>query len=131
MRAATDTAALLASGTGSGRGAPEEPETGVDFFDVLKRQDVLVHLPYESFNTSLDAFIRQAADDPDVLAIKLTMYRTSERTRLVDSLIRAAERGKQVVVVVELKAPSTSTPTSNGPGYLSVPACTSPTAWSG
>lgn len=104
LRAATDTAALLASGAGSGRGAPEESETGVDFFDVLKRQDVLVHLPYESFNTSLDAFIRQAADDPDVLAIKLTMYRTSERTRLVDSLIRAAERGKQVVVVVELKA---------------------------
>ena len=104
LRAATDTAALLASGTGSGRVPPKEPETGVDFFEVLKRQDVLVHLPYESFNTSLDAFIRQAADDPDVLAIKLTMYRTSERTRLVDSLIRAAERGKQVVVVVELKA---------------------------
>lgn len=104
LRAATDSAVLLASGTGSGRGTPEESETGVDCFDVLKRQDVLVHLPYESFNTSLDAFIRQAADDPDVLAIKMTMYRTSERTRLVDSLIRAAERGKQVVVVVELKA---------------------------
>ncbi len=104
LRASTDAAALLASGTGRGRGAPQEPDTGVDFFEVLKRQDVLVHLPYESFNTSLDAFIRQAADDPDVLAIKMTMYRTSERTRLVDSLIRAAERGKQVVVVVELKA---------------------------
>jgi len=104
LRASTEAGALLASGTGDRRGAVEESETGVDFFDVLKRQDVLVHLPYESFTTSLDAFIRQAADDPDVLAIKLTMYRTSERTRLVDSLIRAAERGKQVVVVVELKA---------------------------
>ncbi len=104
LRAATEASALLASGTASRRGAAEESEAGVDFFDVLKRQDVLVHLPYESFTTSLDAFIRQAADDPDVLAIKLTMYRTSERTRLVDSLIRAAERGKQVVVVVELKA---------------------------
>ncbi|MCY3949274.1 MAG: polyphosphate kinase 1 [Acidimicrobiaceae bacterium] len=104
LRATTEAGALLASGTGDRRGAVEESETGVDFFDVLKRQDVLVHLPYESFTTSLDAFIRQAADDPDVLAIKLTMYRTSERTRLVDSLIRAAERGKQVVVVVELKA---------------------------
>ena len=104
LRAASDPATLLASGTAGPRSASEEPETGVDFFDVLKRQDILVHLPYESFNTSLDAFIRQAADDPEVLAIKLTMYRTSERTRLVDSLIRAAERGKQVVVVVELKA---------------------------
>ena len=104
LRASTEASALLASGTASRRGAAEESETGADFFDVLKRQDVLVHLPYESFTTSLDAFIRQAADDPDVLAIKLTMYRTSERTRLVDSLIRAAERGKQVVVVVELKA---------------------------
>ena len=104
LRATTKAGALLASGTGSRRAEAAEPEARVDFFDVLKRQDVLVHLPYESFTTSLDAFIRQAADDPDVLAIKLTMYRTSERTRLVDSLIRAAERGKQVVVVVELKA---------------------------
>ncbi|MDE0134146.1 MAG: polyphosphate kinase 1 [Acidimicrobiaceae bacterium] len=104
LRAASDTATLMASPSASRPGTTEEPETGVNFFDVLKRQDVLVHLPYESFNTSLDAFIRQAADDPDVLAIKLTIYRTSERTRLVDSLIRAAERGKQVVVVVELKA---------------------------
>ena len=104
LRATTEAGALLASGTGSRRAEATEPEARVDFFDVLKRQDVLVHLPYESFTTSLDAFIRQAADDPDVLAIKLTMYRTSERTRLVDSLIRAAERGKQVVVVVELKA---------------------------
>ncbi|WP_419945611.1 polyphosphate kinase 1 [Candidatus Poriferisodalis sp.] len=104
LRAAPDSATLMVSASASRRGTPEEPETGVSFFDVLKRQDVLVHLPYESFTTSLDAFIRQAADDPDVLAIKLTIYRTSERTRLVDSLIRAAERGKQVVVVVELKA---------------------------
>ncbi|WP_419552550.1 polyphosphate kinase 1 [Candidatus Poriferisodalis sp.] len=104
LRAPSEAPSLLGAGTGGRRGAAPEPEVGVDFFDVLKRQDVLVHLPYESFNTSLDAFIRQAAVDPDVLAMKMTMYRTSERTRLVDSLIRAAERGKQVVVVVELKA---------------------------
>ncbi|WP_420446842.1 polyphosphate kinase 1 [Candidatus Poriferisodalis sp.] len=104
LRAPSEAPPLLGVGNGGRRGAAPEPEVGVDFFDVLKRQDVLVHLPYESFDTSLNAFIRQAAVDPDVLAMKMTMYRTSERTRLVDSLIRAAERGKQVVVVVELKA---------------------------
>ncbi len=104
LRASGQAEALLAGGTGRRQTSADEPENGVNFFEVLKRQDVLVHLPYESFTTSLDAFIRQAADDPDVLAIKMTMYRTSERTRLVDSLIRAAERGKQVVVVLELKA---------------------------
>ncbi|WP_419841886.1 polyphosphate kinase 1 [Candidatus Poriferisodalis sp.] len=104
LRASTEDSALLAGGTGRRAGTADDAETGIDVFGVLRREDVLVHLPYESFTTSLDAFIRQAADDPEALAIKMTMYRTSERTRLVDSLIRAAERGKQVVVVVELKA---------------------------
>ena len=104
LRTGTDAPQMLAPGTPERHGPEPKPEAGVDFFGVLQRQDVLVHLPYESFTNSLEAFIRAAADDPDVLAIKMTMYRTSERTRLVDSLIRAAERGKQVVVVVELKA---------------------------
>lgn len=79
-------------------------ESPAEMFAMLAKSDALVHLPYESFTDSVERFIRLAADDPDVLAIKMTMYRTSERTRLVESLIRAAKSGKQVVVVVELKA---------------------------
>ena len=77
---------------------------GASIFSTLRRGDVFVHHPYESFNDSVGEFIRQAAHDPNVLAIKMTMYRTSERTQIVKSLISAAEAGKQVVVVVEIKA---------------------------
>ncbi|MGH7697801.1 MAG: polyphosphate kinase 1 [Candidatus Dormibacteria bacterium] len=75
-----------------------------DFFAVLRRGDVLVQHPYDSFVASTERFIEQAARDPKVAAIKLTLYRTSGDTPLIDALIRAAEDGKQVVVLVEIKA---------------------------
>ena len=83
--------------------APDDDE-GPHIFEVLRRGDVLVHHPYSSFSTSVGEFVHQAALDPDVLAIKLTLYRTSGDSSIVRSLIAAAERGKQVAVLVELKA---------------------------
>ena len=76
---------------------------GVMFAEIAKA-DVLVHHPYDSFATSFEAFVRTAATDPDVIALKATVYRTSDETPLVPAMIEAAENGKQSVCLVELKA---------------------------
>jgi polyphosphate kinase len=78
----------------------EEP----DVMGAMRRGDILVHHPYDSFTTSVSALIEQAVNDDEVLAIKLTVYRTSDDTPLMPALIRASERGKQAVCMVELKA---------------------------
>ena len=84
--------------------ASVEREEGVSIFSVLDHQDVLVHHPYDSFSASVEELINQAADDPHVLAIKQCLYRTSGDSPVVAALVRAAEHGKQVAVLVEVTA---------------------------
>jgi polyphosphate kinase len=75
-----------------------------DLFAAMRKGDLLVHHPYDSFGASVERLVEQAVDDPDVLAIKLTVYRTSDDSALVPLLVKAAERGKQAVCLLELKA---------------------------
>ena len=84
--------------------APANGDAQPDMFAMMRAGDVLVHYPYQSFTTSVERFVQQAVDDPNVLAIKMTVYRTSDDSALVPSLIEAAEKGKQAVCLVELKA---------------------------
>jgi polyphosphate kinase len=101
------------SGFGELRDPPWTPVTqprlhgddgDVDVLAAMRERDILVHHPYDSFTTSVERFVQHAVSDPDVLAIKLTIYRTSDDTPLLRALMRATEGGKQAVCLVELKA---------------------------
>ncbi len=83
---------------------PPELLEDTDIFRAIAQKDILVHHPYESFSASVERFIRTAAEDPKVLALKMTLYRTPEESSIGQSLIKAADLGKQVVCLVELKA---------------------------
>src|SRR5262245_37746672 len=83
---------------------PPDEDEPADVFAAMRAGDILLHHPYESFAASVERLVEQAADDPDVLTIKQTLYRTSLDSQVVNDLIRAAEQGKQVVVLVEIKA---------------------------
>ncbi|HUG32080.1 MAG TPA: polyphosphate kinase 1 [Acidimicrobiia bacterium] len=84
--------------------SPSSAGESVDFFEMIRQGDLMAHHPYDSFSSTVEAFVSRAAKDPDVLAVKMTLYRTNRNSQIMQSLIEAAERGKQVVALVELKA---------------------------
>lgn len=83
---------------------PELRDSSRSIFDAIRQNDILVHHPFDSFTVSVEHFLTAAASDPDVLAIKMTLYRTSGDTEIVRALTEAAQRGKQVAVMIELQA---------------------------
>jgi polyphosphate kinase len=83
---------------------PARLRESANMFDLIREGDIIVHHPFDSFTATVERFLEEAAADEQVLAIKLTLYRTSGDTALVDALVQAAQRGKQVAVIVELKA---------------------------
>jgi len=83
---------------------PARLASGRNMFEVIREGDLFLHHPYDSFQTSVERFLQQATDDPDVLAIKLTLYRTGGDSSIARLLAHAAERGKQVAVLIELQA---------------------------
>jgi polyphosphate kinase len=84
--------------------APPDAETGHDIFDAIEEDDILLHHPYHDFDATVQRFLSEAATDPDVLAVKAAIYRTASDSQVIQTLIDAAENGKQVAVMVELKA---------------------------
>lgn len=83
---------------------PVSPFSSGNIFDLIRRSDRLVFHPYESYEETVVKFIRESSEDPDVISIKITLYRVADKSRIIDSLVRAASEGKQVTVLVELKA---------------------------